>query len=128
VVRLDGKVVGAPVRIAAMSLSPGEHELEVTALDEAGNQASQTVTFRVVGSYGSGKKLVNRLDDQGSVGPKLAAKLKKELTSAKRADRRKDAGQALRSLKTFERLASRVKDKEVKLALKRLSRTLKSQL
>lgn len=128
VVRLDGKVVSAPVRIAAMSLSPGTHELEVTVLDEAGNQASQTVTFRVVGSYGAGKKLVKRLVDEGLVGPKLAAKLKKELTSAKRAERRKDAGQALRSLKKFERLASRVKDKEVKLALKRLSRTLKSQL
>lgn len=128
VVRLDGKVVGAPVRIAAMSLSPGTHELEVTVLDEAGNQASQTVTFRVVGSYGAGKKLVKRLVDEGLVGPKLAAKLKQELTSAKRAERRKDAGQALGSLKTFERLASRVKDKEVKLALKRLSRTLKSQL
>ena len=128
VVRLDGKVVSAPVRIAAMSLSPGKHELEVTVLDEAGNQASQTVTFRVVGSYGAGKKLVKRLVDEGLVGPKLAAKLKKELTSAKRAERRKDAGQALRSLKKFERLASRVKDKEVKLALKRLSRTLKSQL
>ena len=49
-------------------------------------------------------------------------------TSAYAFKGRKDAGQALRSLKKFERLASRVKDKEVKLALKRLSRTLKSQL
>jgi len=128
VVRLDGRVVSAPVRIAAMSLSPGTHELEVTALDEAGNQASQTVTFRVVGSYGSGKRLVKRLDDQGSVGPRLAAKLKKELASAGRAQRAKDPSRALASLKKFERLASRVDDKEVRLALKRLARTLKSQL
>ena len=82
----------------------------------------------VVRSYGKVKKLVNRLDDQGLVGPKLAKKLKKQLQAAKRADRRKDAGAAIRSLKRFERLASRVKDKEVRLALKRLSRTLKSQL
>ncbi|WP_299924526.1 ThuA domain-containing protein [uncultured Nocardioides sp.] len=129
VVRLDGEVVNAPVRLDAMSLAPGRHTLEVTVLDEAGNQASQAVTFRVVvRSYGKVKKLVNRLDDQGLVGPKLAKKLKKQLQAANRADRRKDAGQAVRSLKRFERLASRVGDKEVRLALKRLSRTLKSQL
>jgi arabinoxylan arabinofuranohydrolase len=121
-------VVNAPVRLDAMSLAPGRHTLEVTVLDEAGNQSSQTVTFRVVVSSGKVRKLINRLDDQGLVGPKLATKLKKQLQAAKRADRQKDAGEAVRSLKRFERLASRVKDKEVRLALKRLSRTLKSQL
>ena len=53
VVRLDGKIVDAPVRIDALSLRPGQHRLEVTVLDEAGNEASSTVRFRVKDpSYG----------------------------------------------------------------------------
>ncbi|MCP3420983.1 ThuA domain-containing protein [Nocardioides pinisoli] len=129
VVRLDGKVVDAPVRLDAMSLRPGRHLLEVTAVDEAGNQASQTVRFRVLApTHGKARKLVDRLDDEGAVGPRLATKLKKELKAAKQAEKRKDVREALRSLKRFSKLAKRVDDKEVRLALKRLSRTLKSQL
>lgn len=129
VVRLDGEVVDAPARIDAMSLQPGRHRLEVTALDEAGNQTSVTTTFRVlVPSHGKARKLVDRLDDEGAIGPRLAKQLKKELTTAKRADRRKDVEQAVRALKRFTRLAKRADDKEVRLALKRLSRTLQSQL
>jgi PKD repeat protein/glucose/arabinose dehydrogenase len=129
VVRLDGEVVGAPARIDAMSLQPGRHRLEVTALDEAGNQETVTITFRVLTpSYGKARKLVDRLDDDGAIGPKLAKRLEKQLAAARRADRRKDAEQALRALTRFTKLAKRADHKEVRLALKRLSRTLKSQL
>ena len=129
VVRLDGKIVDAPVRIDALSLRPGQHRLEVTVLDEAGNEASSTVRFRVKDpSYGKSRKLVDRLDDEGTIGPRLAKKLDKQLQAAKRADRRNDAREVLRALKGFDKLTKRVDDKEVKLALKRLSRTLKSQL
>ena len=95
VVRLDGKVVSAPVRIDAMSLRTGTHELEVTVLDEAGNQASQTVTFRVVASYGGGKKLVKRLVDEDTRRSEARREAEEGAESAKRAERREDAGQAL---------------------------------
>jgi sugar phosphate isomerase/epimerase len=129
VVRLDGKIVDAPARIDAMSLRPGRHRLEVTAFDEAGNQASLTIRFRALApSYGKAHKLLDRLDDEGAIGPKLGKKLTNQLDAARRTDGRNDARGALRSLKRFAKLTKRVDDKEVRLALKRLSRTLKSQL
>ena len=128
VVRLDGTVVTGPATIDAMSLRTGKHVLEVTAFDTAGNLTVESLTFKVVASYGAGKKLVKRLDNEDAIGPKLAKKLKKELTAAKRADKADNDRQARKALKRFKKLASRVQDKEVKRGLKRLSRTLKSQL
>jgi PKD repeat protein/glucose/arabinose dehydrogenase len=128
VIRLDGEVVSSPTRIDALALRGGKHRLEVTALDAAGNQVSQEVEFKVVATYGGGKRLVNRFGDEDAIGEGLGKKLVDELKAAKRADVADKRRDAVRSLKRFERLASRVKDKEVRLALKRLSRTLKSQL
>lgn len=128
VIRLDGEVVGSPTRIDPLALRNGKHTLEVTVLDAAGNQASRTVRFMVVATYGGGNRLVNRLDDEGVIGAGLSKKLVAELKAAKRADVLDERRKAVKALKRFERLASRVSDKEVRLALKRLSRTLKSQL
>ena len=89
---------------------------------------SRTVDFKVVASYGGGKRLVDRFGGEDAIGAGLGAKLVDELKAAKRADLAGKRREAVRALKRFERLASRVKDKEVRLALKRLSRTLKSQL
>ncbi|MFC7725283.1 ThuA domain-containing protein [Nocardioides sp. GCM10028917] len=127
-IRLDGEVVGSPTRIDALSLRNGKHSLEVIALDAAGNKGSRTVNFMVVATYGGGKRLLTRLDDEGVIDSRLGEKLVGELKAAKRADVADEKREAVKALKKFERLASRVKDKEVKLALKRLSRTLKSQL
>ncbi|WP_246850470.1 ThuA domain-containing protein [Nocardioides xinjiangensis] len=124
VVRLDGAVVGSPARLDAMSLGAGTHRLEVAVLDEAGNQTTRTLTFTVVASFGSGKRLVDRLDDEGSVGPKLAKKLKKELRIARKAGSQK----AVKALKRFERLAKRVEDEEARTALQHLARAMKAQL
>lgn len=128
VIKLDGEVVGSPTRIDPLSLRNGKHTLEVTALDAAGNQGSRTVRFMVVATYGGGNRLVDRLADDGEIGAGLSKKLVAELKAAKRADVADERRRAVKALKRFERLASRVSDKEVRLALKRLSRTLKSQL
>ncbi len=128
VVRLDGELVSSPAQIDAMSLRTGRHTLEVTVTDEAGNQSSQTITFRVVAAYGGAKKLVNRLDDDNTIGAKLGAKLKQELKAAKRADKSGEEREARKALKRFKKLASKVDDKEARRALKHLSRTLKKQL
>jgi hypothetical protein len=42
---LDGKPVNLPSSIPAGSLVPGEHKLEVTATDKAGNKSNVTVPF-----------------------------------------------------------------------------------
>ena len=128
VVRLNGTIVSSPARIDAMSLRTGRHELSVTVTDEAGNSASETITFRVVATTGGAKKLINRLVEDGTVGEKRGAKLKQELKAAKRADRSGSEREARQALKRFKKLASKVTDKEAKRALKHLSRTLKKQL
>ncbi|WP_318151975.1 ThuA domain-containing protein [Nocardioides hwasunensis] len=124
VVRLDGAVVESPVRLDAMSLRTGTHRLEVSALDEAGNQSTLTLTFEVVANNGAAKRLVKRLVGDKVVGPKLGAKLTKELRTAKRAN----PSQALKALKRFEKLTKRVKDTEARAALRTLARALKAQL
>ena len=83
VIRLNGKVVSPRRASTPCRFAAGKHRLEVTVLDEAGNQASRTVTFRVVATYGGAKKLVNRLDDENTVGAKLGTKLQQELKAAK---------------------------------------------
>jgi len=128
VVRLDGALVDSPTRIDALSLRSGSHTLSVTVTDEAGNQASSTIGFKVVASYGGAKKLVKRLDREDTIGAKLGTKLKKELKAVKRADKSKEKGEARKALKRFTKLASKVDDAEARKALKHLARTLKKQL
>jgi hypothetical protein len=128
VIRLNGVVVGSPVSIDALSLLTGTHRLEITVKDGAGNQLTRTVTFEVVATYAGGKRLVKRLDDENKVSAKLGKQLKKELRAAKRAAKRGDESQARSALKRFKALASSVKDKEAKIALKHLARQLKAQL
>ncbi|MBL0747088.1 ThuA domain-containing protein [Nocardioides baculatus] len=128
VVRLDGALVDSPTRIDALSLRSGSHTLSVTVTDEAGNQASSTIGFKVVASYGGAKKLVKRLDREDTIGAKLGTKLKKELKAVKRADKSKEKGEARKAIKRFTKLASKVDDAEARKALKHLARTLKKQL
>ena len=63
----------------------------------------------MVATYGGAKKLVNRLDDENTVGAKLGTKLKKELKAAKRADTSGDERQARKALQALQeaRLAGR---------------------
>ena len=128
VIRLDNQPVSAPVRIDAMLLRTGRHELEVTVTDEAGNRASENVSFKVVAAYGGGRKLIDRLGDEKKIGAALVTKLRKELAAAERADRRGDLPRARRAFKRFQRLVSRVKDAGARAALTHLARRLKAQL
>ncbi|QDH10819.1 DUF1349 domain-containing protein [Nocardioides dongxiaopingii] len=128
VIRLDGKVVGSPTRIDALSLRTGTHRLVVTVTDKAGNQQARTITFRVVATYAGGKQLVNRLDRENKVSAQLGKKLKNELTAAQRADKRGDVREARQALTRFRSLATGVGNAPAKAALTDLARQLRNQL
>ena len=123
-VRLDGVEVGTPARLEALMLTTGRHRLEVSALDEAGNRATRSVTFRVVANYGAATKVLKRLVRDDEIGRRLADRLTKQLKKA----RRSPAPKALKALKRFERLTRLVDDKEVRTALQELARALKARL
>ncbi|WP_100332411.1 S-layer homology domain-containing protein [Bacillus xiapuensis] len=44
---LDGKEITLPLDTSSAQLAPGEHKLKVTAVDQVGNESSETVTFTV---------------------------------------------------------------------------------
>ncbi|MCF6376869.1 ThuA domain-containing protein [Nocardioides KLBMP 9356] len=127
-VTLDGRAVASPVSIDAMSLRSGTHTLEVAVRDEAGNLTTRTITFTVVPTYAGSTRLVKRLDDEGTIGPKLAKKLVKELKAAGRADRKGHEKQARQALRRFTKLVRGIDDEAASAALKSVARTLKAQL
>ena len=128
VVRLDGELVSSSVRIDALSLRSGKHRLKVSVTDKAGNRASKTITFKVVARYGGASKLVNRINDEKTVGTMLGAKFERALNAAKSADRSDDERQASQALKRFKRLASSVEDDEARRALKTAAVALQARL
>ena len=128
VITLDGEVVTSPVDLDALLLLSGKHRLKVTVLDVAGNTSSENIQFKIIATYGGGKQLVNRLDDEGTVGPKLAKKLVKQLTIAKRFQMNDKERQAKKALNRFKKLAVRgVDDRDAKVALKDLANELKKR-
>jgi len=128
VIRLDGKVVGSPVRLDAMRLRTGTHRLAVTVTDKAGNRQTSTVTFRVVATYAGAKQLLKRLDRENKIGAKLGTSLTTAVNDAQRADRRGQEGQARRALTRFQSLAKQVRNAQARAALTDVARQLKKQL
>lgn len=128
VIRLDGKVVGSPVRLDALTLKVGTHRLQVTVTDKAGNQQARTITFQVVATYANGKALVNRLDRENKIGSKVAKALKKELTTAQRADKRGAVREARQALTRFQNQVNGLGNQQAKAALRELQRQLRAQL
>jgi 2',3'-cyclic-nucleotide 2'-phosphodiesterase (5'-nucleotidase family) len=64
---LDGRPVTSGQVIDLHTLALGNHTLTVYAVDKAGNQASQTVTFSVSATIKSLMTSVNRLYDEGKI-------------------------------------------------------------
>lgn len=127
-VRLDGKAVASRTRIDALVLRTGTHRLAVVITDEAGNQRTRTVTFKVVATYAGGRALVDRLDRENRIGARLAGKLESALITAQRADGRGDLRQAGQALTRFRVLASGIRSTVVRTALTDLARRLDAQL
>ncbi len=128
VLRLNGTVVGSPVRIDAVSLLTGHHSLVATATDEAGNVTTETIEFEIVATYAGGTQLVQRLVTEDRVTSQRGQLLKAELSAAQRAANRGDVHQATLALARFEAIAGPVDDAQAKAALLDLAAQLESQL
>jgi photosystem II stability/assembly factor-like uncharacterized protein len=82
---LDGSAVSSGQRIQLLSVPLGTHTLVVSAADQAGNAATQTVVFRVKATIDSLIAAVNTFASQGQIDPSVAHSLQTKLSDAKRA-------------------------------------------
>lgn len=115
---LDGRPVRAG-EVPLWSLRPGSHVLVVTASDGAGNRASASVTFRVVRTKASLRKVVKAMAGERLLRPKVAKrmlKLERKSTRAERSGRDARARVALRGINRLA--AAKVKDPQVRAALR----------
>jgi hypothetical protein len=75
---LDGIAVANGQSVALLTLAPGQHNLVVSAVDQAGNTASHPVNFRVIATVGSLITTVNvfvadgRINDSNTANGLLA--------------------------------------------------------
>ncbi|MCP3761285.1 S-layer homology domain-containing protein [Domibacillus sp. A3M-37] len=70
--RLDGEEVSLPLDTSSAKLSPGAHTVEFTAIDQAGNEAKQTVTFTVVEEQPYAPEAASPADGETNVNPNNA--------------------------------------------------------
>ncbi|MCK4474680.1 hypothetical protein KAU30_02460, partial [Candidatus Bathyarchaeota archaeon] len=66
---LDGDPVADGDNIPLYNLTLGEHTFEVTAMDNAGNTATETVTFNIIATVGSLQDLVDFFFETGQIDP-----------------------------------------------------------
>jgi hypothetical protein len=66
---LDGDSVASGDEIILYNLSLGPHTFEVTATDNAGNSATETVPFNIIATIESLQDLVNKLFEDGYIAP-----------------------------------------------------------
>ena len=108
---LDGQPFTSGTTQALYELTPGEHVLAVTSLDNAGNQTDETVRFTVTTSIEDISALIDRFEAEDKTNPSSADRLHKELDRviaaiAKEKDPKK-------IIKVIEKFKSGVKDHRV---------------
>jgi glucose/arabinose dehydrogenase/PKD repeat protein/type 1 glutamine amidotransferase len=120
---LDGKPFTSGTAVEFYELDLGEHTLVVTSTDNAGNVATETVTFRVTTSLTDVHALVQRFNQDGTVSDKTTESLLYSLTRAIQAD---DVGSEKRTIGYLEqfrdRVNSQVKGDERDLMVRQLLR------
>jgi hypothetical protein len=97
----------------------GEHTLEVSATDRAGNTATTALTFTTGTSIADLRRLVERFADEGKIGPKLEKRLLEHLSLAARWIAEGRNGKAIKELQAFNQGTQDVRDNAVRSALKR---------
>ncbi|WP_345458255.1 ThuA domain-containing protein [Nocardioides marinquilinus] len=127
-IRLDGRLVGSPVRIDAADLGSGTHRMVVTVTDRAGHTRVRTTTFRVSVSYSSAQALLRRFEREGTVASGKAASISRALAAARKADRAGDVRAARRALGEVQRLSRTVQSKPARAALLDAAQQLKAQV
>ncbi|WP_205859598.1 ThuA domain-containing protein [Phycicoccus flavus] len=126
---LDGEAVdGTEASLEGTALGSGEHVIEVTATDEAGNTATETVTFTVEVTFEAAQTVLDRLVDEGDLSAKQAKTLARHLALAeKHADAGRTAN-AERELDRFVGAARQVTDAETRAILLDLGEALRAGL
>ncbi|WP_380166712.1 ThuA domain-containing protein [Jannaschia sp. R86511] len=117
---LDGEAVEAGT-LQLWTLDLGEHVLTVSATDEAGNTTEVEVTFTVTTSLADMDALVERFVADGSVTASVGNQLAGRLDQAMAAEAQGSRGEKrmIAALRSFDTLAKRVSDAEVRQVLLR---------
>ncbi|MBK1786421.1 ThuA domain-containing protein [Prauserella cavernicola] len=117
---LDGQALENGAVVPLHTLDLGEHQLVVTATDNAGNVTEQTVTFTVTTSVRDLRALVTRFTDDGRINRVSSFGLHATLTSASALNAFGKSKAAAQVMTVFSEMAKRkVADAEVKAVLVR---------
>lgn len=76
-VLLDGQPIEVPYETSSIKLAAGEHVLEVSAMDEAGNESKKVISFNVMEEMPHKPKIISPLDGETgiNVNPELSAEV-----------------------------------------------------
>ncbi|MET0237079.1 MAG: ThuA domain-containing protein [Kibdelosporangium sp.] len=107
---VNGELDGRPVSSGALQplyeLGLGIHTLSVTAVDKAGNQTVQTVTFGITTSTRDVGNLVDRFRAVGWLSQASANKLQTQLTKVRKAEASGNDTKTVKELQAFRKLAA----------------------
>ncbi len=102
---LDGEAFESGTVKPLYELALGEHTLTVTAIDNAGNKAEQTVKFSVVASTDDIAALIDRFEAAGKIGAKSAHRLRINLATVRDAEQKdKKIDKIVKELRKFQDL------------------------
>ncbi|MGA6163587.1 ThuA domain-containing protein [Amycolatopsis magusensis] len=126
VTELTATLDGAPVRdgdlVALYRLPLGFHDLEVSAVDAAGNRSSQKVQFVTITSGRDAQQLLDRFRATSRLSLNAYNELGKQLKKARQAEANSNDTKAAKEYRKFAELAANpalVKDAEVRGVLVR---------
>jgi hypothetical protein len=103
---LDGQAYQSGTLQALYALPLGTHSLSVTAVDKAGNQTVQTVTFGIDTSTRDMANLVDRFRAVAWLSQASANKLQAQLTKARKAEASGNDAKTVKELQAFRVLAT----------------------
>jgi regulation of enolase protein 1 (concanavalin A-like superfamily) len=103
---LDGNAYSTGTLQALYSLTLGVHSLKVTAVDNAGNQTVQTVTFGTTTSTRDLANLIDRFRAVGWLNQAYANKLQAQLTKARKAEATGNDAKTVKLLQQFRTMAT----------------------
>lgn len=77
-VTLDGRAIQLPYNTSSAELEPGDHKLEIRAVDKIGNRSERTVTFNTAQEHPNKPVLVSPADKESGTG--LSPELKVQVS------------------------------------------------